>query len=161
MAKKKFKSKKEQYITYGIYALAIGVVVFLLWKYILKDKVSSPTETISTPGSNVTTPGPSAPTKPNAPVYTNETVFSTKNGSTKIDRVQWMQNAYNKYARNRKLFGKSPDWPTISEDGKYGSKTEAAMYRLMSKKAVSWSAVKTRTDYLQGQLNPTGFDYGN
>ncbi len=106
-----------------------------------------------------TSTGTTPSTAPTAPIYNNNTVFSVKSPYMKSDRVQWIQNAYNKYAKNRKLFGKTPDWAIISEDGVYGNNTANAMNRLMGKKSVNWSEVKTRTDYLQGQLTNSNFNY--
>jgi hypothetical protein len=87
------------------------------------------------------------------PAITNDTVFSVKSPLMKNDRVQWIQNRFNKYAKARKLKGKTPDWTLLVEDGVYGNKTADAVNKVMGKKSTSWTEFKIRMDYLDQALN--------
>ena len=155
MAKKtKFKLPvlhKDKNTNTAIFVLIALAVIFIIYK--LFKEFRPETETAIEQSNGGTTPNTPAPPKVNA--ITNATVFSLKNPRMKADRVQWMQNGYNKYARARKAKGKTPDWAVISEDSVFGPGTEAAMNRLMGKKSANWNEVKARSTYLTTELNKT------
>lgn len=151
---KKLFNLTEKQTNYLIYAIAGLILLFVLWKFIFQPMIQreeTPAESGASGGG--TTP---APKKPSKPVYTDSTVFSKKTPMMTDKRVQWMQYKYNQYAKERKKYGKTPNWPTITEDGKFGSNTAAAMTRLMGKSSASWNGVKTRVDYLMSELVKNG-----
>lgn len=151
---KKLFNLTEKQTNYLIYAIAGLILLFVLWKFIFQpmlDREEPPAGSGASSGG--TTPAPKKPTKP---VYTDSTVFSKKTPMMSDKRVQWMQYKYNQYAKERKKYGKTPNWPTITEDGKFGSNTAAAMTRLMGKSSASWTGVKARVDFLMKQLSIDG-----
>lgn len=91
------------------------------------------------------------------PAITNDTVFSVKSPLMKNDRVQWIQYRYNKYAKARKLKGKTPDWTLLVEDGVYGNKTAEAVNRVMAKKSTSWNEFSSKIDALELALKNAPF----
>lgn len=151
---KKIFNLTEKQTNYLIYGIAGLILLFVLWKFIIQPMLQRDEEPAPSVGGG--TGNGTAPSAPKKPVYTDSTVFSKKTPMMSDKRVQWMQYKYNQYARERKKYKKTPDWPTITEDGKFGSKTAAAMTRLMGKSSASWTGVKTRVDYLMSELVKKG-----
>jgi hypothetical protein len=153
---KKLTKNQWTNIILGIVGL---IVLWLAYKVIIKGQSindifgglptkKDDTQDSPSTGTNPTTGGNTG----SQTSFTDSTVFSLKNPRMKNERVQWMQYRYNKYARARKEKGRTPDWPTITEDGIFGPNTESAINRIMGKKSASWSEVRQRADYLHSQL---------
>ncbi len=129
---------KNKNINAFIYIAIFGIVAFAIYKIYIwyKNRNSiAPEQSISTIG---TTPGTTIVPSNIAPEVSNDTIL--KKGS-KNDRVQWVQNYYNKYVVPKNGGTK------LVEDGVFGSKTEAAVFHVMGKKTVSWTEFKKRVDY--------------
>lgn len=155
------KSKKSLYIGIGIVAVAIIATIIVYYYTIVKpglvvkerekeidqniNQETAKEETIG--GSGVTTPVD--PSK-----ITNATILEWKSPLMKSDRVQWVQNYYNRYVRARKAAGKTPDWPIIDEDSQFGEDTHKAVFRIMGKHKTSWTEFKAKVEQLTKNLAP-------
>lgn len=116
----------------------VVIIVFLIAKAIMSKKGNTKDTTSST-GGTATASIVSAGTTTTTAGCTNTTVL--KKG-TRCDRVQWSQYKINQvYGR----LGISP----LTEDGIFGSKTEAAFQKLLGKKSGTWTEVKSKADALK------------
>lgn len=116
----------------------VVIVVFLIAKAIMskrgntKETATAGTTATASGTANIVSSGTTAG-------CTNTTVL--KKGS-RCDRVQWSQYKINQvYGR----LGISP----LTEDGIFGSKTEAAFQKLLGKKTGTWTEVKSKADALK------------
>lgn len=132
--------------------IIIGIVIFIVLILIIKrrkakkDVEKTVVSTKPTTSTSATKPTTSTPKN----VIDNNTIL--KRGMT-ASRVQWLQNAYNSYRAAALNAGKPNNYPDpLTEDGKFGEKTEKAVFRIMGKKSVSWTEFKNRVDYLTNQL---------
>lgn len=147
---------KDKNTNIAIYVGIALIVIFVAYKAWQRFNVDTDYQIEDIPGANTSsTAGTTTTAK--VPV-TNSTILKLTSPRMKNERVQWVQNAYNKYAKLRKTYGKTPDWATITEDGDFGTNTQAAVYRLMGEKSTTWEKVKTRTDYLTKQLTNGGLN---
>lgn len=150
------KSKKGLYIGIGIVALAIIVSIIVYYYMIVKPQKESEESTniepYSPPSSSGSGVSSGSSSSNAAPALTNTTLLEWKSPLMKGDRVQWVQNAYNKVALKRKSKNKTPDWPIIEEDGKFGENTHKAVNRVMGKYKTTWTEFKQKTDQILAQL---------
>ena len=157
------KSKKALYIGIGIVAVAIIATIIVYYYTVVKpglvnekdkdidQKINEETAkevNVGEGSSGVNV----APTDPNK--ITNATILEWKSPIMKADRVQWVQNYYNRYVRARKAAGKTPDWPIINEDSKFGEDTHKAVFRIMGKHKTSWTEFKAKVEQLTKNLAP-------
>lgn len=144
MAKKAFNAGK-----------VFGIVVLCILAYIVYKAVSNTSgsgDQTETPGPGTNTGGSVTPTKPVAPKKDGNTVHYAKKPYVYDKHVEWIQSLYNSYTKQRKAAGKTPNYPLISVDGKYGTETANAVYRYMGKYHTSWNEFKARIDYFRTQL---------
>lgn len=153
------KSKKGLYIGIGIVALAIIVSIIVYYYMIVKPQKEAegttgiePYSPVIPSSSSSTSSASSGSSSPVTPTMTNTTLLEWKSPLMKGDRVQWVQNAYNKVALKRKSKNKLPDWPIIQEDGVFGENTHKAVNRVMGKYKTTWTEFKQKTDQILAQL---------
>jgi len=147
------KSKKGLYIGIVIVTIAIVASIIVYYYTIVKPKkdldrqisdsenAGSGTSAPSTSGGSTSTGNPTGP----APL-SNNTILKWKSPLMKGDRVQWLQNYYNKYVKLRQSLNKTPSWPTLDDDGVFGENTHKAVFRVMGKHETSWQAFKDKVD---------------
>lgn len=149
------KSNKIIYISIAIVTALVIIASIIYYYKVVKPKNDNNFDEGSSDeggntNNNTSTSGGGGSTKP---AITNDTVFSVKSPLMKNERVQWIQNRFNKYAKARKLKGKTPDWTLLVEDSVYGNKTAEAVNKVLGKKSTSWTEFKIRMDYLDQALN--------
>lgn len=122
-------SKKTINLLIGVLILAIAIYWFT--RKPGTDYSGSPSGSPSSSGSNG---GSTASTpKPTASGYPKIGNNTTLKKGTKAEEVKWVQYLYNKYyARPRGL-------STLSEDGVFGDKTQAAIYRSIGKNSTTYA----------------------
>lgn len=151
------KSNRKIYIGISIITVAIIAVVVVYYFTVLKPaKLAGNDEEFekkieaeskkpaSTPSSSSSTSSSSTSTSGSG--VTNDTVLKLTSPLMKNDRVQWVQYLNNKYAKAKKAKDKNSNLAILTEDGIYGTKTEAAVNRLMGKKTTTWTEFQTRVN---------------
>lgn len=141
-----------------IFVIVLVIGLFLIIRHFVlkpladangnKNTVNDPPS--PTPGRTSTEPA-NAPVT-NASTAANNKINEYKSPLMKSDRIQWMQNGYNRYARNKQKYGPGQgktgsvtEWVIIPEDGIFGEATHKAVKRVMSNTyKASWEQFKTR-----------------
>lgn len=154
------KSKKGLYIGIGIVAVAI-IATIIVYYYtiikpglIVKEREKEIDQNINQATAEEASVIGGTNTTVNTNQITNATILEWKSPLMKSDRVQWVQNYYNRYVRARKAAGKTPDWPIIEEDSIFGEDTHKAVYRIMGKHKTSWTEFKAKVEQLTKNLAP-------
>jgi hypothetical protein len=131
--------------------VVLAIVSYVVWYFWNKSKQAH--EEIQTGETNPDA-GVKDPAKDWVKPYDDNTVFEWKSPIMKDKRVQWIQYRYNKYAKDRKTAGKTPDWPLLADDGAFGKNTHEAVARIMGvgNNKVSWNDFKAKVDYWESLL---------
>lgn len=136
------KQKKQQRIFFGVLAAIVIIAIFLHFRKKKADNSEIQTEIAnanSTPSSTSTKPKVSSS---GLPILGNTALL--KKG-TKSAEVRWVQWDFNQ------RIAKPNGYTLLSEDGIFGSKTEAAVNSVLKKKTTSWAEWKNFVDKLKNQ----------
>lgn len=147
------KKTKALYIGIAIVTLAVVITVIVYYQTILKPKrEQEKNEEVDQEINREETKEVSSSSAPVVGKITNDTILEWKSPILEADRVKWVQNFYNRYVRARKAAGKTPEWPIIEEDGRFGEATHKAVNRIMGKYKTSWTEFKAKVELLTKNL---------
>lgn len=136
-----------------IFAIILVIGIFLIIRqFVLKpiQEANGNKKTVDT--DTGTTTEPKTPVKTPAAIAANDIVYEWKNPVMSGDRVRWIQDGYNRYAKQKRLYGPGQgrtgsvaEWQAIPVDGQFGKKTHEAVRRVMTDTAkASWTQFKAR-----------------
>jgi|GEM_PF-4664763 len=124
------------------------LIIIITYVRVKREKETANTIQLPTGGTGGTTPPLVSSNTVN-----EDTVFHPTLPYPNSVFVKYIQTTYNNYTNERKLAGKTPDYPKISVDGVYGLATGNAVKRYMGVNYTSWKDFKTRIDYFRSILN--------
>jgi hypothetical protein len=134
--------------------MVIGVV-FIIYQFILKPAQNANGNANTVDGDKkVVDTNTGTPTEPATAIKTpaNDIVYEWKAIPMSGDRVRWIQDGYNRYAKNKRTYGQSEstntpalEWVAIPVDGQFGKKTHDAVRKVMTNTGkASWTQFKAR-----------------
>jgi hypothetical protein len=136
-----------------IFMIILLVGIFLIIRqFVLKplQEANGNQKTVDTNTGSTTEP--TSQVKTPAVISANDKVYEWKNPIMSGDRVRWIQDGYNRYAKNKRLYGPGQgrtgsvaEWVNIPVDGQFGKQTHEAVRRVMTNTAkASWTQFKAR-----------------